>query len=305
MDCAEESALPHLELRRERPLLAVLAGVQFTHIVDFMIMMPLGPQFMELFGIGSDAVQPVGVLLHAERRLSSACSRRCSSTGSIAAMRCSHCTPGFIAATLACALAPGYHWLLRCARGSGAFGGVLGASIFAIVGDVIPESRRGAAMGTVMSAFSLAAVAGVPIGLVLANVFGWRAPFLFLSALSLAILLFAARQVPRLRHHVRHAQGAQRRSPSSTEVIGHRNHLRAFALVASLTLGAFAVIPFISPYMVSNVGLTLDDLPLIYLAGGLDDAVHRATHRPAGGPARQAARVRRRWRCSRSRPSCS
>ena len=267
VDCAEESALPHLELGRERPLLAVLAGVQFTHIVDFMIMMPLGPQFMELFGINPRQFS----LLVSSYTLTAAVAGlfaalfidRFDRRDALLALYA-----GFLLATLACALAPGYHWLLVARAAAGAFGGVLGASIFAIVGDVIPEARRGAAMGTVMSAFSLAAVAGVPIGLVLANVFGWRAPFLFLSALSLLILLFAARQVPRLHHHVHHAQGRSAFAQLA-EVFRHRNHLRAFALVASLTLGAFAVIPFISPYMVSNVGLTLGDLPLIYLAGGL------------------------------------
>ena len=267
VDCAEESALPHLELRRERPLLAVLAGIQFTHIVDFMIMMPLGPQFMELFGIGprqfsllvssytlTAAVVGLFAALYIDRF-----DRRHSLLALYA---------GFLLATLACALAPGYHWLLVARAAAGAFGGILGASIFAIVGDVIPESRRGAAMGTVMSAFSLAAVAGVPIGLVLANAFGWRAPFLFLTAVTLVVLIFAARHVPRLHHHVHHAQGRSAFAQLA-EVFRRRNHLRAFALVAALTLGAFSVIPFISPYMVSNVGLTLNDLPLIYLAGGL------------------------------------
>jgi predicted MFS family arabinose efflux permease len=266
-DCAEESALPHLELHRERSLLAVLAGIQFTHIVDFMIMMPLGPQFMALFGIGPTRFS----LLVSSYTLSAAI------VGLVAALFIDRFDRrhallalylGFIAATLACGLAPGYTWLLAARAAAGAFGGLLGASVFAIVGDVIPESRRGAAMGTVMSAFSLAAVAGVPIGLVLANAFGWRTPFLFLSAVSLAILALAPRYLPRLRHHVRQAQ--QRSALAQlAEVVGHRNHLRAFGLVAALTLSAFAVIPFISPYMVSNVGLTLGDLPLIYLAGGL------------------------------------
>lgn len=267
VDCAEESALPHRELHRERPLLAVLAGIQFAHIVDFMIMMPLGPQFMTLFGIGP----------HQFSVLVSSYTVSAGVAGLVAALFVDRFDrrhallalyAGFIAATLACGLAPGYAWLLAARAAAGAFGGLLGASVFAIVGDVIPESRRGAAMGTVMSAFSLAAVAGVPAGLVLANAFGWRAPFVSLSGVSLVILVFAGRHVPQLRHHVRHAQGRSALAQLA-EVLGHRNHLCAFALVAVLTVSAFTVIPFISPYMVSNVGLTLEELPLIYLAGGL------------------------------------
>jgi len=267
VDCAEESALPHLDLERERPLLAVLAGIQFTHIVDFMIMMPLGPQFMQLFGIGP---QRFSLLV-------SAYTLSAGTVGLLAALvidrfdrRQSLLTLyiGFLAATLACGLAPGYGWLLLARAVAGAFGGVLGATVFAVLGDVIPESRRGAAMGTVMSAFSVAAVAGVPIGLVLANAYGWRAPFFFLSALSAVVLYFAARCIPRLHHHVRHAMGRSAIAQLA-EVFARRNHVRAFALAATLTLGAFAVIPFISPYMVANVGLTLEQLPLIYLVGGL------------------------------------
>jgi predicted MFS family arabinose efflux permease len=248
-------------------LLAVLAGIQFTHIVDFMIMMPLGPQFMSLFGIGPRQFS----FLVSSYTLSAGI------VGLVAALFVDRFDRrhallwlygGFIAATFACGLAPGYGWLLAARAAAGAFGGVLGASVFAIVGDVIPESRRGAAMGTVMSAFSLAAVAGVPIGLVLANAYGWRSPFVLLSAVSLVILLFARRCVPRIRHHVQHAQGRSALAQLA-EVVSHRNHLRAFALTAVLTLSAFTVIPFISPYMVANVGLTLDELPLIYLAGGL------------------------------------
>ncbi|HQR53783.1 MAG TPA: MFS transporter [Burkholderiales bacterium] len=267
VDCAEESALPHLELDRERPLLAVLAGIQFAHIVDFMIMMPLGPQFMTLFHIGP----------HQFSLLVSSYTLSAGTAGLIAALFVDRFDrrhallslyTGFIVATFACGLAPGYAWLLAARAAAGAFGGLLGASVLAIVGDVIPESRRGAAMGTVMSAFSLAAVAGVPTGLVLANAFGWRAPFLSLSAVSLVILALARRHVPRLRHHVRHAQGRSALAQLAA-VLGHRNHLRAFALVAVLTVSAFAVIPFISPYLVSNTGLTLDELPLVYLSGGL------------------------------------
>jgi predicted MFS family arabinose efflux permease len=267
VDCAEESALPHLELGRERPLLAVLAAIQVTNIVDFMIMMPLGPQFMELFDIGprqfSLLVSSYTLTAAVVGLFSALYIDRFDRRHSLLVLYA-----GFILATLACALAPGYHWLLVARAAAGAFGGVLGAGIFSIVGDVVPESRRGAAMGTVMSAFSLAAIGGVPIGLVLANAFGWRAPFLFLAGVSVVILFFAARHVPPLHRHVEKAQGRSAFAQLA-EVLRQPNHLRAFALVAALTLGAFSVIPFISPYMVSNVGLTLDDLPLIYLCGGL------------------------------------
>jgi MFS family permease len=91
----------------------------------------------------------------------------------------------FAVATLACGLAPGY-WTLLAARGTaGAFGGVLGSMVQTMVGDLIPFERRGRASGTIMSAFSLSTVAGVPLSLYLANHFGWRFPFYFIALLVL------------------------------------------------------------------------------------------------------------------------
>src|SRR5208283_579393 len=90
--------------------------------------------------------------------------------------------------TLLCALAPTYHLLVAARAIAGTFGGVTGAVILAIVGDVIPEYRRGAAMGMVMSAFSIASIVGVPLGLVLASGFSWHVPFFVIAGLCLPIL---------------------------------------------------------------------------------------------------------------------
>src|SRR5208283_3695515 len=96
---------------------------------------------------------------------------------------------GFAAGTLLCALAPTFHLLMAARAIAGAFGGVTGAVILAIVGDVIPEYRRGAAMGMVMSAFSVASIFGVPLGLALASYFSWHAPFYVIAGICAPILL--------------------------------------------------------------------------------------------------------------------
>ncbi len=90
--------------------------------------------------------------------------------------------------TLLCALAPTYPLLVAARAIAGTFGGVTGAVILAIVGDVIPEHRRGEAMGLVMSAFSVASIFGVPLGLVLASDFSWHVPFYAIAGISVPIL---------------------------------------------------------------------------------------------------------------------
>ncbi len=254
-------------VHREWPLLLVLAGVQFTHMMDFMVMMPLGPQFMRLFDISP---QQFGLLV-------SAYTFSASVFGFAAVFYADRFDrkfwlltlyAGFALATLLCALADSYVLLLTARAVAGAFGGAVGASVFAIVGDAVPEVRRGAAMGTVMSAFSLAAIAGVPTGLYLAAQFGWRAPFLLLTALSVAILLVAARVLPRVDGHLAHAH-ERHAWRHLRKILANGTHLNAFALIVTLMFAGFSVIPFISPYLVANVGLREADLAYLYFAGGL------------------------------------
>ncbi len=248
-------------------MLLVLAGAQFTHMMDFMVMMPLGPQFMRLFDISP---QQFGLLV-------SAYTFSASVFGFGAAFYADRFDrksllltlyAGFALATLLCALAGSYALLLIARAVAGAFGGLVGATVFAIIGDAVPEVRRGAATGTVMSAFSLAAIAGVPTGLYLAAQFDWRAPFFLLTGLSIVILLVAARVLPRVDAHLIHAR---ERHPGRhlRQLLANRTHLNAFALIVTLMFAGFSVIPFISPYMVANVGLREADLTYLYFVGGL------------------------------------
>jgi predicted MFS family arabinose efflux permease len=150
---------------------------------------------------------------------------------------------------------------------TGAFGGVLGGLAMAIIFDVFPEQKRGAATGALMSAFALASVAGVPFGLYLGTTLGWHAPFLLLAALGCPVLAVGMAILPALRGHLGQATAAH---PLATMwgTFTHPNHLRAFALIVTLMFGGFAVIPYISAYLVANVGMAEGDLPLVYVAGG-------------------------------------
>ncbi|HET9338391.1 MAG TPA: MFS transporter [Casimicrobiaceae bacterium] len=263
----EGSAHAMLPRGRELALLATLAAVQFTHIVDFMIMMPLAPQLMRLWSIGPQAF---GVLV-------SAYTFAAAASGLVAVVLIDRYDRrhallvvygGFALATGLCGLAPGYETLLAARLLAGAFGGVVGSLILAIIADAIPYARRARANALVATAFSLAAIAGVPIGLWLAALSTWRAPFLAVAALSVATGVVAWRLIPPIAGHVAlgRAQGAMWRVRS---VIAVPNHWRAFAFVVSLMFAGFTVIPFIAAYAVANVGLTEGELPVMYAVGGV------------------------------------
>ena len=252
---------------REWALLLVLAGVQFTHIMDFMVMMPLGPQFMRLLTL---TPAQFGWLVSIYTFSASLC-------GFIAALYIDrfdrkHAVlflyAGLAVSTLLCALAPGFGMLLAARAMAGAFGGILSATVFSIIGDVIPEQRRATATGTVMMAFSVSAILGVPTGLYLANHFNWRAPFVLLSALGVIFLGIAWRVLPALRSHMDHHH-EPRLLKQLHAIFSIPRHLNAFALIATLMFAGFSIIPYISPYLVANAGLPETDLPILYLCGGL------------------------------------
>lgn len=141
-----------------------------------------------------------------------------------------------------------------------------------MVGDLIPFERRGRASGTIMSAFALSTVAGVPLSLYLANHFGWRFPFVFIAAMAVVLLLPGWKMLPSLRGHLRQAviSETERAHPLSAilAVLRDANHLRALAFMALIMFSGFTVIPYITIYSVANVGIRQEDLYLIYLAGG-------------------------------------
>jgi predicted MFS family arabinose efflux permease len=142
--------------------------------------------------------------------------------------------------------------------------------VLAIVGDAFAEERRGRAMGVVMSAFSCAQIVGLPAGLWLANLLGWRTPFAVLGGLSAAILLLAAWALPPLRGHLAHG----RPRPASTwAVLCHPAHVRAYVLMVALVLSTAMIFPYLVDYLEFNVHRTHAEVPWLYVCGGLASLV--------------------------------
>lgn len=252
--------------KKENWLLLTLALLQFTNIVDFMIIMPLGKMLMRTLDINT---REFGLIV-------SSYTFSAGISGFLAmfyidwfdrkAVLTSIYT-GFLVGTLLCGLAESYEMLLAARVLTGAFGGVLGALSLSIVSDVIPLERRASAMGKVMAAFSAASVLGVPLGIFLANYWNWHFPFFFLAGLGLPVWLLIVKNIPNLKDHLTEKKSNPLQTLKSIFEVS--NHWKALFFGFILMLGHFSIIPFISPYMVSNVGFTEKQLTWIYFVGGL------------------------------------
>ena len=252
-------------------MLLTLAAIQFTTVLDFMVIMPLAPQFSRVFDLSA---QQFGWLI-------SAYTFAAAVAGIAAALVIERFERkrlllavyvGFVAAAAVTASAQSFAMLLLARGLAGIFGGVLYGVIFTIIGDTIPEARRGRATGVVMTSFAVATVAGVPIALLLSNALNWRAAFVVVAASGAINALIARRTLPDVAHmaRVEAAAGKQRALWSEfVRTLTFPNHLRAFLFTLLMMISGFTVIPYISLYMTSNMGLPETQLPLVYLAGGV------------------------------------
>ena len=250
-----------------RLFLFTLAAVQFTHIMDFMIMMPLGARLMEAFEINPTQF---GMLV-------SAYTFSAGLVGFFAAFYIDKFDrkkamlflyAGFTVGTLACALSESFYVLLLARILTGAFGGITGTLVLALVGDAVPLHKRATAMGIIMSAFSVASVVGVPFGYFLADLWTWQAPFYLIAFLGIFITFFIYKYLPSLTTHME-SKDREKKLEILTNIRKDKNRQTALLFTVFLMLGHFAVVPFIAPYMEKNVGFEGTQITLIYLIGGL------------------------------------
>ncbi len=254
-------------MKKQNTLIGLMAAVQFTHIVDFVIMMPLAPQLMRSMNINPAQFG----LIVSSYTFSAAIS------GVIGAFFLDKYNRksallflyiGFIVGTFLCAFSSQYEVLIAARIFTGAFGGLLGSLVLSIIGDAVTEQERGRAIGIVMGAFSLASVIGIPIGLLFANQFGWSAPFYFVGALSLIIAVFVFFYMADMKSHIEQSKYKEKWHNAFSKIIKSSDQRNALLLTFLVMSGHFTVISFLSPYMVSNVGFSENQLSLIYLVGG-------------------------------------
>ncbi|MCB9095887.1 MAG: MFS transporter [Halobacteriovoraceae bacterium] len=255
------------ELRLEKRYVFILAVVQFCHILDFVIMMPLGPIFMREFSI---TPTQFGLLVSAYN-LSAAPFSLLMGIVSDRFDRKKFLLInfiGFIVSTVVCGLANNFSTLLVARVLAGAFGGILGATVLAILTDLIPDIRRGSATGTIMTSFSFASVLGVPIGLMIATTWAWKYSFWGIGLVSIVTWFLFLKMIPSMKPKEIASGTYAKIIANYAKVAVNPNYMMAFFLIVLVSFASFLIIPFISPYSVLNIGITEQDLKFIYLVGG-------------------------------------
>jgi predicted MFS family arabinose efflux permease len=249
---------------KERGLVLLVAAVQFVNILDFMMVMPLGPDFADALGIPTSRIGVLGgayTLSAAVAGLAGASfldrfDRRTALSVTML---------GLVLSTALGGLSVGMWSLIGARLLAGAFGGPATSVALAIVADVVPPARRGKAVGTVMTAFSVASVLGVPAGLRVAQWLGWRAPFFGVALLGLALTAVAYRLMPSLRGHIQKAGAPGTKDRLNLDGLGWATLVNTGCVM----LGVFAIVPNIAAFLQHNVGYPRERLDVIYLVGGL------------------------------------
>jgi predicted MFS family arabinose efflux permease len=250
-------------------IIAVLAFIQFTVILDFIIIAPLGALLMKTMGV---TPAQFGTIV-------SAYAFSAGIAGFLAAGFADRFDRkrfllffygGFILGTFFCGIAPNYYFLLAARIVTGIFGGVIASVSLAIVADLFDMKVRSRVMGFVQMSFAVAQVAGIPLGIYLANVIGWHAPFMLIVGIGIPAGLAMMKLVRPITTHLA-AEGTPRRSAfvHLQKTISHSDYLKAFTTTATLTLGGFLMMPFSSAFLVNNIGVLQEQLPLVFIFTGL------------------------------------
>jgi predicted MFS family arabinose efflux permease len=245
---------------------AILAFLQFTVVLDFMILSPLGAMLMQTLHV---TPAQFGVVV-------SAYAFAAGMSGLLTAGFADRFDrkrlllffyTGFVVGTALCGLAPTYAFLLGARTVTGLFGGVIGSISMAIITDLFPLAVRGRVMGVVMTAFSASQVLGIPLGLYLSNAGGWHAPFLMIAAVSLVVGVVIAMTLKPIDAHLKN--GVDRHPLQHVlATLAKPRHQWGFVATIMLATGGFMLMPFGSAFSVHNLGIPLEKLPIIYMATG-------------------------------------
>lgn len=244
----------------------LLGAVQFVNVVDFVMVLPLGPDFARALGIPTHQLGLIAGSYTASAALAGLVAatfldRFDRRRALLVAML------GLVLGTATGGAALGLGSMLLARLLAGAFGGPATSLSLSILTDCVPPERRGRAIGKVMGAFSIASVLGVPAGLELARVGGWQLPFFAIATLGALVSIAAAALLPPMRGHLRAAVGAPPRQPLAA-LLAERVVPLSLAGTAVAMIGSFSIISNLSSFVQFNLGYPRADLGLLYMAGG-------------------------------------
>ena len=247
--------------------IAILAFLQFTVVLDFMVISPLGAMLMDQLDISTSRF---GIVV-------SAYAFSAGISGLLAAGFADKFDRkrfllffyvGFMAGTILCATAPNYHFLLIARIVTGTFGGVIASVSFSIITDLFALNVRGRVMGFVQMAFATSQVLGLPIGLVLANQYDWHAPFWMIAAIGIIVGLIIALFMKPITEHL-NVETKLNPIKHLYSIISNSWYLQTFLAATLLATGGFMLMPFGSAFSIHNLGLTMEQLPVLYGVTGV------------------------------------
>lgn len=248
-------------------LISLLTLVQFTVVLDFAVLAPLGAQLMRALQISaaqfSLLVSAYAISAGASGFLLAGISDRYDRKQLLLFMYI-----GFIVGTLLCALASSYVFLVGARIIAGIFGGVMSGISLAIVSDMFKFEVRGTVMGFIQMAFSASQILGIPLGLYMAHKWSWNTPFYLIVLLGMINAVLIGQYVKPMNAHL---QAGKQMSilKNLIDIAKNRKYQLAFLTTFFMATGGFMLMPFSSPYLVYNVGIADSDLPFVFLFAGI------------------------------------
>ena len=245
----------------------MLAFLQFTIILDFMILSPLGAMLMPALKLSAAqfgwVVSVYAFSAGASGLLAAGFADRFDRKRMLLFFY-----TGFVAGTWFCGMAQSYEALVAARMITGVFGGVIGSIVFAITIDLFPMEMRGRVMGMVQTSFAASQVMGLPIGLYFANHWGWHAPFFMLVGVSAAVGVLMAIYLQPIDAHLK-LQSDRNPFVHLLHTVRKPRYIAGYCATALLATGGFMIMPFSSAFTVNNLGVSLTKLPMIYMITGV------------------------------------
>jgi predicted MFS family arabinose efflux permease len=249
----------------------ILAITQFTVILDFMVMSPLGDILMKSldlkpasFGI---AVSAYAFSAGISGLLTAGFADRFDRKKLLLFFYI-----GFIIGTILCGLVNSYSLLVAARIVTGLFGGVIGSISMAIIADLFTIHQRGRVMGFVQMGFGASQILGIPIGLYLANIWGWHAPFIWVAGMASIVAVSIAVKLQPINKHL-----TLQRDKSAFKHLLHtlakKDYRIGFTATALLSVGGFMLMPFGSAFAINNLHITQHELPILFMIAGLSTLV--------------------------------
>lgn len=252
-------------------IIAILAITVFTVVLDFMVLSPLGAQLLRLLSIDPKqfglVVSAYALSAGASGLLSAGFADKFDRKKILLFFYA-----GFIIGTLMCGLANTYHLLLFARVFTGIFGGVISSISFAIITDLFPIENRGRVMGFVQMSFAISQVVGIPVGLYLAHLYDWHAPFIAIVVLSILVFLAILKWMKPIDKHI--AIGKDKNAfVHLYHTLINKSYLKGFGTTSLLALGGFMLMPFSSAFLVNNIQITEAQLPLVFMFTGVSTMI--------------------------------